>query len=162
MMVFKLINFAILVVALVWLIRKFDLFKFLEIRKEKVKKQINETQNLKIEAKDLKKERERELEKAREMQQSMIKDAKKIGQKTRQNLLKEAEEEAERILEEAQVIAEMEKNQARKQLRQETIALIISAAYDILEKEVKYQDHQSLTDSFLDELEESRDTVGVF
>lgn len=161
-MVFKLINFAILIAALVWLIRKFDLSKFLEIRKEKIKDQINETQNLKIEAKDLKKEREQELEKAKEMQQSMINDAKKIAQKTRQNLLKEAEEEAERILEEAQVIAEMEKIQFRKQLRQETITLIISTAYDILEKEVEYQDHQSLTDSFLAKLAKSRDTVGVF
>lgn len=161
MLAFKLINFVILVSAIVWAIRKFDLFKFLENRRKKVANNINEAQKIKTQAQELKATRERELEEAQVKQKEIINEAKRIGQKAKQKLIAEAEEETKRILEEAQIIAEMEKIRLEKQMRKETIKEIIATASGILKKEVSEKDHYRLINSFLDELEEDRSQVGV-
>lgn len=161
MIVFKLINFAILVAAIAWAIRKLDLFKFLETRRERIANQISKAQDLKTEAQKLKSKRECELEEAREKQKEIAIEAKRIGQKAKQKLLTEADREAERILKEAHVMAEMEKFRLKKQLRKETIKEIISITSDILKKEISQQDHQRLIYSFLNELEENRHAIGA-
>ncbi len=156
MLIFKLINFAILVGAILWAIKKFDLFKFLESRKEKIADQINEAKELKAQARNLKEKRERQLEEAKQKQKEIINKAKRIGHQAKQKLLAEGEEEAKRIQKEAHTIAEMEKIRFKEELKREAIEEVTSATYQILEKEVSEKDHSRITESFLDELEDRR------
>lgn len=156
MLIFKLVNFAILVGAIIWAIRKFDLFQFLEKRKEKIADQINEAQELRAQAQNLKAKRERQLEEAKQKRKEIINEAKRIGHQAKQKLLTEAEEEAERIQKEAHIIAEMEKSRLKEKLKREAIEEIMGTAYQILAKEVREEDHRRIVDSFLDELEDQR------
>lgn len=162
MLIFKLVNFAILVGAILWAIKKFDLFSFLEKRKEKIADQINEAKELKAQAQNLKEKRKRQLEEAKQKREEIINKAQRIGRQVKQKLLAEAEEEAKRIQKEAHTIAEMEKMRFKEKLKREAIEEVTSATYQILEKEVSEKDHRRITESFLNELEDQRKKQRIY
>ena len=72
-------------------------------------------------------------------------------------MLREAQEQAARTLKRADEQIELEKKQARNELRNEVSDMAVQIAGAVLARDVKPAEHEALIDSFIDGLGDSHD-----
>lgn len=158
-MVANLVNFAILVGVLSWLLYD-PAREFIQKRKQKIQDRIEDARQRQGEAEELREKRTEELQEARTRAQEIIDNAEQTAEQIKQESREEAQEEASRIIEQAQQEAEREKQRVREELRQQYLNAAILGAEKVLSREVDEEDHQEAIDSFLDQLEEDQVVTG--
>jgi F-type H+-transporting ATPase subunit b len=151
----RLMNFGILVVILVKLLKK-PAGSFLSSRREDIKKQLAELELKKQEAEKKSSEYTAKLAlldtEAKKIMDEMISD----GEAERQKIIDAAQKQAEYIRQQAQLAVQQEIKAARESLQEEISELSVSAAEDLLKKNLKAQDQERLVREFMGRVVEAK------
>lgn len=148
--VFTFINILILFLFLRW-----KLFgpvnKILEERKKLVNANIEAAEKEKAEAKALKEEYQKVLDKADEESVQIIKEAKERAQIEYNKQVDASRAEAGRLMEEANRAIELEKKRSMEQAQSEIAGIALLAAQKVIQKNVDADDNKKLIGDFLQE-----------
>ncbi len=148
---YRVMNFAVLAVALFLLLRK-PVSQVLASRIKGIKDQLEELEKKKADA-------EKELATYSEKLEELNLEAEKIveqyikqGNEAKARILKEAESTAEKLEEQAKKNIEYEFEQARKNLREDILEKAISKAEQIIRERISTEDQERLVDEYLDKV----------
>lgn len=111
----------------------------------------------KAEAEALKTQYEGQLSEANAERERILKAAHQRALQQQETMLREAQEQAARTLKRADEQIELEKKQARNELKNEVSDMAVQIAGAVLARDVKPAEHEALIDSFIDELGDSHD-----
>jgi F-type H+-transporting ATPase subunit b len=154
-MLFQLVAMLILLA----LLKKYALGPLLNIMKERedyITGEISSAEKKNEEAKKLIEEHQALLKEAREESQSLIENAKKLGEQQKDEIIKAARQEAERMKESARSEIVKERDQAVTALREQVASLSVMIASKVIEKELDEQAQEKLIQDYLKEVGESR------
>lgn len=96
------------------------------------------------------------LKEAKQESQSLIENAKKLGEKQKEDIIQVARAESERLKEAARTEIVKEKEQAVSALREQVASLSVLIASKVIEKELDEQAQEQLIQDYLKEVGESR------
>ena len=111
----------------------------------------------KAEAEALKTQYEGQLSEANAERERILKAAHQRALQQQETMLREAQEQAARTLKRADEQIELEKKQARNELKNEVADMAVQIAGAVLARDVKPAEHEALIDSFIDGLGDSHD-----
>jgi F-type H+-transporting ATPase subunit b len=158
-LVFNLVNFAILVYVL-----KRVLFKpamaYLDKRRELIAERMAAAQTSEEKAAALAEQRAEELATARERSSQIVDAAKARSDEMVAEARRGAKEEAERIIADARTRMAQERDEMVKDLKAAYAEIAILGAERVLDREVKIEDHRSLLDKLVAEIDEESLKVG--
>ena len=109
------------------------------------------------EAEALKTQYEGQLSEANAERERILKAAHQRALQQQETMLREAQEQAARTLKRADEQIELEKKQARNELKNEVSDMAVQIAGAVLARDVKPAEHEALIDSFIDGLGDSHD-----
>ena len=121
-------------------------------RESSIKASIADARREREESQKLLAEYTARLEKAREEATSIVEEGRRDGEETRKRLNAEAQKEADARLERAKKDIALARDDAVKQLHDQTIVLAAAIAGKMLRRELKLSDHKDLLDESLGEL----------
>lgn len=111
----------------------------------------------KAEAEALKTQYEGQLSEANAERERILKAAHQRALQQQETMLREAQEQAVGTLKRADEQIELEKKQARNELKNEVSDMAVQIAGAVLARDVKPAEHEALIDSFIDGLGDSHD-----
>lgn len=111
----------------------------------------------KAEAEALKTQYEGQLSEANAERERILEAAHQRALQQQETMLREAQEQAARTLKRADEQIELEKKQARNELKNEVSDMAVQIAGAVLARDVKPAEHEALIDSFIDGLGDSHD-----
>ncbi len=140
---------------LVLVLRKFawrPILQALEEREEKIRSSLEQSERARAEAAELLKQNEKNMARADEEYQKVIREAKVLGEKLKEEIVGKAHQQAQRDLKHAKEEIERETEAAKQSLRSEVADLAIQAAEKILDESLDANRHKTLVDNFLKQL----------
>ena len=147
-----IVNFVILVVGLVFLLRK-HLRTALFERHETIKKAVAEAEELRTSVERMVKDYESKLSNLDAEIAQILKEAREAGEAERRRILERAKLSAERIKQDAQRSIEMEIAKARHELEREVMEKAAAHAETLLREKFSEKDHQRFMNEFIAHLE---------
>jgi len=151
-LLYRFINFALLVIILFIVLRKVPLKEFFSSRIEGIKKELE----------DLKKQREAAQRKAQELESKLkafegerkeiLAQYRADGLSEKERILAEARDRAKQILEQAEMSIQYEMQSAKEKLKQDVVALAAQRAEEIIAREMTDKDQDRLVDEFIEKL----------
>lgn len=141
------------------LLKKFALGPLLNIMKQRedhIAGEITSAEERNKEAQKLIEEHSVLLKEAKQESQSLIENAKKLGEKQKEDIIQAARAESERLKEAARTEIVKEKEQAVSALREQVASLSVLIASKVIEKELDEQAQEKLIQDYLKEVGESR------
>jgi len=152
-LLYRAINFALLVIILYVVVRKTTIKDFFSNRREEIRNNFEELNK----KKDLAERRFHELEqKLREFEVSkkeIIDQYKAEGAAEKEKIIAEAEQRAGQILEQAELTIQREILAAGERLKREVLDSAAQKAQEIISKEMKESDQDHLVDEFIRSVE---------
>lgn len=153
--IFQLAMFLILLA----LLRKYAFGPVMNIMKQREEHIANEIGSAELsnqEAKKLVEEQRDLLKQARIESQSLVENAKKIGEKQKEEIVLAGRAESERIKQAAMQEITQEKEQAITALREQVASLSVMIASKVIEKELNEKEQEKLIDDYIKEVGEGR------
>ncbi|WGD72990.2 F0F1 ATP synthase subunit B [Bacillus subtilis] len=141
------------------LLKKYALRPLLNIMKQRedhIAGEITSAEEKNKEAQQLIEEQRVLLKEARQESQTLIENAKKLGEKQKEEIIQAARAESERLKEAARTEIVKEKEQAVSALREQVASLSVMIASKVIEKELDEQAQEKLIQDYLKEVGESR------
>ncbi|WPF79394.1 F0F1 ATP synthase subunit B [Bacillus velezensis] len=141
------------------LLKKFALGPLLNIMKQRedhIAGEITSAEERNKEAQKLIEEQRVLLKEAKQESQSLIENAKKLGEKQKEDIIQAARAESETLKEAARTEIVKEKEQAVSALREQVASLSVLIASKVIEKELDEQAQEQLIQDYLKEVGESR------
>ncbi|MDM5303588.1 F0F1 ATP synthase subunit B [Bacillus subtilis] len=141
------------------LLKKYALGPLLNIMKQRedhIAGEITSAEGKNKEAQQLIEEQRVLLKEARQESQTLIENAKKLGDKQKEEIIQAARAESERLKEAARTEIVKEKEQAVSALREQVASLSVMIASKVIEKELDEQAQEKLIQDYLKEVGESR------
>ncbi|PNP90249.1 ATP synthase F0 subunit B [Listeria newyorkensis] len=149
--IFTVVAFCILLV----LIRIYawkPLMNIMKAREEHIASEIDSAEESRVQAEALLAEQKEVLQQARLESQTMIENAKQLGEKEREEIIKVARAESERIKEEAKSDITREKEDAIKALREQVGSLSVLIASKVIEKNLDEEAQTALVQEYIGKL----------
>ncbi|GAA0319940.1 F0F1 ATP synthase subunit B [Bacillus carboniphilus] len=149
--------FAFLVLML--LLSKFawkPLMKIMKDRENHISNEIDAAENSRRDANKLLEEQRVLLKEARTEAQSLIDNARKLGDDQREEIIQAAKSEADRMKEAAKREIIQEKEQAVSALREQVASLSVMIASKVIEKNLSADEQQALINQYIKEAGEER------
>ena len=141
------------------LLKKYALGPLLNIMKQRedhIAGEITSAEEKNKEAQQLIEEQRVLLKEARQESQTLIENAKKLGEKQKEEIIQAARAESERLKEAARTEIVKEKEQAVSALREQVASPSVMIASKVIEKELDEQAQEKLIQDYLKEVGESR------
>lgn len=151
--ILRCINFGILVVLLVVLLRK-PIGNAMRSRTEGIADELDELNQRREEAAKELAEMERRLADAAGEQEAILAEFRAQGERERERIIDGAKAMGERIKQQAQFTIEQETNQAKASLRREIADLSASVAEDLLKQKMTADDQARLVSEYLTKVEQ--------
>ena len=151
-LLYRWINFALLVIILFVVLRKMPIKEFFSSRIEGIRKELA----------DLKAQRETSEHKARELEgklkafegqrKEILEQYRADGLAEKERILAEARERARQILEQAELSIQYEMQAAKEKLQQDVVALAAQRAEEIIAQQMTDKDQDRLVNEFIEKL----------
>jgi len=152
-LLYRILNFTLMVIILVVVIRKTTIKDFFSNRKEEIRQKLESLKSDKEAAERRYSELEKKLS-AFEIQKKEITDQFRAdGAAEREKIINEAKERAAQILAQASLTIEREIQAARDRLLQEMVEVAAARAEDIIAKQIKDSDQDHLVSEFIERVE---------
>jgi F-type H+-transporting ATPase subunit b len=148
----SLFNFGLLIIALVYFLRK-PIREGLFGRREKIAKAVEESERLRQEVERMLREYEAKLAQLDGEVALLMADAKAEGEKERERIVERARPTAEKIMEDARNAAARETERAKARLQKEVVERAVLEAMTMLRGRIGEKEHQLFTDEFVKGLE---------
>jgi F-type H+-transporting ATPase subunit b len=152
-LLYRTINFALLVIILFVVVRKTSIKDFFANRREEIKNNFEELNREKELAEKRYQELEQKLKEFESSKKEIIEQYKAEGEVEKGKIIAEAEKRAEQILEQAELTIQREIQAAGDMLKQEVLDNAAMKAQEILAKEMKESDQDHLVDEFIKSVE---------
>ncbi len=149
---FRVMNFAVLVIALVFVLRK-PLSQALGARIKDIKDQLENLEARKIEAEKQLAEYSEKLSRLEKESQKIVEDYIRQGKEAKARILKEAESAADKLQTQARRNIEHEFKQAKLKLQEDIFETSLAKAEDILKGKISDEDQDRLVDEYLRKVE---------
>ena len=149
---FRLMNFAVLAIALVFLLRK-PLSQALGARIKGIKDQLEELEARKTEAEKQLAEYNEKLSRLEKESDKIVEDYIKQGNEAKARILREAQAAADKLQSQARRNIEYEFKQAKLKLQEEIFETSLSKAEEILKDKISDEDQDRLVDEYLRKVE---------
>lgn len=137
------------------ILRKFlfnSVHNMIENRKQTIKNEFQKAETLQLEGQGLINQYEGKIKTINEEKAEIIHGARKRGEEIMASLTEEGEKERERILKQAEAEKILMFDQAKDQLRKETVDISIDIAEQIIKKELDQQTSRKMVDSIIKDL----------
>jgi F-type H+-transporting ATPase subunit b len=152
-LLYRTINFALLVIILFVVVKKTSIKDFFANRREEIKNNFEELNKEKELAEKRYQELEQKLKEFESSKKEIIEQYKADGEVEKGKIIAEAEQRAEQILEQAELTIQREIQAAGDMLKQEVLDNAAIKAQEILVKEMKESDQDHLVDEFIKSVE---------
>jgi F-type H+-transporting ATPase subunit b len=149
---FRVMNFAVLVIVLVFVLRK-PLSQALGARIKGIQNQLEDLEARKAEAEKQLDEYNQKLSRLEKESEKIVDDYIKQGNEAKARILKEAESAAEKLRIQARRNIEHEFKQAKLKLQEEIFETSLAKAEEIIEGKISEQDQDRLVDEYLRKVE---------
>ena len=149
---FRVMNFAVLVIVLVYVLRK-PLSQALGARIKGIKSQLEDLEARKTEAEKKLAEYNEKLSQLEKESEKIVEDYIKQGNEAKARILKEAESAAEKLQTQARRNIEHEFKQAKLQLQEEIFETSLAKAEEIIKGKISGEDQDRLVDDYLRKVE---------
>jgi len=126
---------------------------FLEQRKEKIKSEFDNIENIKQEISTIKENYEKNLANIDDISFQKMQESINEGHKAADEIRSKAAEEAKKILNNAKEEIKLEVVKAKEQIKDQIIDLTILSTKELLQKEIDDDDDKKLIEDFLKEIE---------
>nr|WGD72990.1 F0F1 ATP synthase subunit B [Bacillus subtilis]WGD85869.1 F0F1 ATP synthase subunit B [Bacillus subtilis] len=153
---FQLLAMLILLALLKKYALEYSLLNIMKQREDHIAGEITSAEEKNKEAQQLIEEQRVLLKEARQESQTLIENAKKLGEKQKEEIIQAARAESERLKEAARTEIVKEKEQAVSALREQVASLSVMIASKVIEKELDEQAQEKLIQDYLKEVGESR------
>jgi len=150
-LLWRTMNFAGLVVILVWALKK-PIANGLKDRRESIKQQFEELEARKADAERVYKEYEAKLAKIDQEVNSLIDAAVKQGELEKQRIIEDAERAAGDIKRQAEMAVQYELAQATARLRSEIAEQAAQVAEELIRKNLKPEDQNKMVEVYLEKV----------
>jgi F-type H+-transporting ATPase subunit b len=150
-LVWGLIGFAALMAFVFWKVWP-TLNQMLEERQQAVQGKLEQAEQIRVEAEELRRSYQERLREARSRADELVEQARADAERVREQKVAEAEEEAQAIGQRAREDAEAERSRLVQQLRSQVAALSVDLAGAIVHRELDEDRHRSLVDEYIDQL----------
>ncbi|SDY67243.1 ATP synthase F0 subcomplex B subunit [Proteiniborus ethanoligenes] len=157
-----LVNFSLQIAATIvlFLILRHFLFGpvsgFLNARKEKIAKDIDEAKLQREEANALRLEYESRIDEAKNEARVIVDSAKKRGEELKDQIVVEAKTEASNVLAKAKSDIQREREKTMADLKSEVVQIAMMAAEKVVEKSLDEKAHNDMINKFIDEVGEAQ------
>ncbi len=121
-------------------------------REEKIRGALEQADKARAEAAELLKQNEKNMARAEEEYQKMMREAKSLGEKMREDIVNKARLQGQLELQRASEEIQRNLEAAKHQLRSEVADLAIKAAEKILDETLDAQRQKKMIDSFLNQM----------
>jgi len=149
-LLYRFINFALLVIILFIAIKKSGLKDTLSGRIEEIRQKLDGLKKEKEESENRYLEVEKELKEFEEKKKEILEEFKREGIAEKEKIISEAKERAKQIMEHAQLTIQQELQSTKDRLRKEVVDLAAQKAQEIIGKEIKDKDQDQLVDEFIE------------
>jgi F-type H+-transporting ATPase subunit b len=149
----------VIFLVLLALLKKFALgpiMNMMKQREEHIANEITSSEERNKEALKLIEEQRELLKQARLEAQSLVENAKKLGEQQKEEIIQAAREESGRLKDGALKEIEQEKEQAVAALRAQVASLSVLIASKVIEKELNEQEQEKLINDYINEVGEGR------
>lgn len=131
------------------------LLQSLQDREQKIRDSLDQAERARAEAAELLKQNERNMAKAEEEYQKIVRDAKALGEKMREEIVAKAHQQAQHELQAAKEEIQRDIEAAKQQLREEVADLAVKAAGKILDETLDPAKHRKIIDEAVDQLKQN-------
>ena len=149
----RFLNFALLVIILVVVIRKTAIKDFFGARREEIKRKFEDLTKERDEAEGRLQELENEIKAFETKKKEIIGQFKAEGIAEKERIIAEAEERTKQILEQTDLTIQREIKAAKDRLRAEMVEIAAQRAQQIIEKQIKDSDQDQLVNEFIERVE---------
>ena len=149
----RILNFVLLVIILVVVMKKANVKDFFTNRKKEIRKKLDDLKKSKDEAESRCQELEKRLNEFDLQKEEIIAQFKADGATERDKIVADANERAKQLLAQADLAIEREIHSARERLKQEVIDIAANRAQEIIAKEIKDDDQERLVNEFTNRVE---------
>lgn len=129
-----------------------SLNSMLEERQQSIQGKLEEAEEIRAEAEDLRSQYREQLRDARSKADEIVEEARSDAERVREQKVSDAEQEAEQIRQRARDDAEAERQRVVSQLRGQVAALSVDLAEAIVHRELDEERHRDLVDEYIDQL----------
>ena len=151
LIIWTIISFAVLVIVLGKFAWK-PILQALAEREEKIRGALEQAEHARVEAAELLKQNEKNMARAEQEYQKMMREAKALGEKMKEDIVNKARQQGQQELQRANEEIQRNLEAAKQQLRTEVADLAIKAAEKILDETLDAQKHKKIVDGFLNQL----------
>ncbi len=152
-LLYRGINFALLVIILFVVIRKTAIKDFFSARREEIGKKLDDLQGKKGAEENRYQELAKRLEEFEIKKNEIIEQFKAEGLAEKEKIVAEGKEKARQILEQVDLTIQREIEAGKDRLRQEVVDIAAQKAQEMVAREIKESDHDQLVDEFIERVE---------
>ncbi len=152
-LLYRAINFALLVIILFIVVRKTAIKDFFANRREEIKKNFEELNKKKELAEKRYQELEQKLKEFEASKKEIIEQYRAEGAAEEERIIAEAKQRAEQILEQAEMTIQREIRAAGDKIKREVLDSAAKKAQEIISNEIKESDQDHLVDEFIKSVE---------
>ncbi|NVL90242.1 MAG: ATP synthase F0 subunit B [Desulfobacterales bacterium] len=147
-LIWRTMNFGVLAVALIFLLRK-PIAKGLAARRQGIKDQLDDLERQKREAEKQLAEYKEKLTRLDEEVEKIVADYVQQGEAVKVKIIEEAKSAAEKLQEQAKKNIEHEFQKARQQLTAEMAEQAVTMAEELIKKHINDEDQKRIIDEYL-------------
>lgn len=151
LMIWTVVTFAVTFIALLLIAWK-PLLKALDERERRIRESLEKAELAKAEAERAIAENQANMEASLRRSQELVAEARQEADRVRTQAREEAREESKRIMEEGRRQLEAERRATVAELRQEAAGLAISAAEQLLKRNLGEEENRQLVEDFIKQL----------
>jgi len=148
-LIFRLMNFGLLVGVLIFLLRK-PMAQGLEARRQGIKDQLGDLERQKQEAESQLAEYKQKLDRLDQEVEKIVAEYVRQGEAAKAKILEEAKASAEKLREQAKKNIEQEFASAKQQLKAEMAEQAVAMAEELIRKSIRDEDQERIIDEYLE------------
>ena len=152
-LLYRGINFTLLVIILVVVLKKVGIKDFFESRREEIRTKMDDLKNEKGAAEARLKDLEKKLKELEVKRDEIIAEFRKEGAAEKERIIAEAEERSAQMLAQADLAIEREIDSAKEMLKQEIVNAAALKAEEIISREIKEKDQDAMVNEFIERVE---------
>ncbi|MBN1850255.1 MAG: F0F1 ATP synthase subunit B [Deltaproteobacteria bacterium] len=149
-LLYRFINFALLVIILFMVLKKTPAKDFLSTRSEEIRQKLEDLRREKEEAESKYRDIEAQLHDFEDRRKDLIEQWRKEGLIEKEKIISDAQDRVKQIIAQSEITIQQEIQSARDRLKKEVVDLAAIKAQEILAKEINEKDQDQLIDDFLE------------
>ena len=149
-LLYRFINFALLVIILVWALKKAHVKDFFIARAKEIQQRLEDLKREKEEAERKYRDIEQRLRAFEEERKRILEQYRQDGEAEKEKIIAEAEDRVRQILEQAEMTIRQETESAKSRLKQDMVEIAAQKAEEIITERITDKDQDSLVNDFIE------------